>query len=66
MYIIITRSLLTAALSLVLASCSTTSQPVEISTEITPENALLALKAGNARYLDGDVRTHDWLHERIH
>jgi carbonic anhydrase len=66
MYIIITRSLLTAALSLVLASCSTTSQPVETSTEITPENALLALKAGNARYLDGDVRTHDWLHERIH
>lgn len=61
----ITQLLLTTALAGFLASCSTTSQPIEISTQITLENALLALKAGNARYLDGDVRTHDWLHERI-
>jgi carbonic anhydrase len=65
MSICITRLLLTTALAGFLASCSTTSQPIEISTQITPENALLALKAGNARYLDGDARTHDWLHERI-
>ena len=56
------------ALVLFLAACASsgpraTSGPV--STTIEPGMALQALKDGNARYLSGDVRTHDWLHERI-
>jgi hypothetical protein len=62
------RPFATIALTLALAACASSgprSSSGPVSTTIEPGTALQALKDGNARYLSGDVRTHDWLHERI-
>jgi carbonic anhydrase len=62
------RPYATIALTLALAACASSgprSSSGSVSTTIEPGMALQALKDGNARYLSGDVRTHDWLHERI-
>lgn len=55
-------------LMLALGACATnrSSPTSSVSTTLDPATAVQALKDGNARYLRGDVQTHDWLHERIH
>jgi carbonic anhydrase len=62
------RTAVTLALSLSFTACVSTNSPESgraLSTGIEPKMAMQALKDGNDRYLSGDVRTHDWLHERI-
>ncbi|MSR19059.1 MAG: carbonic anhydrase [Phycisphaerales bacterium] len=62
------RSVTTLGLSATLASCTTVDQGTNggtVSTYIEPHRAVQVLKDGNARYLSGDVRAHDWLHERV-
>jgi len=69
------RRVATIALSMALAACastgtrnttsnSTSNSTSTVSTTIEPAQALQELKAGNARYVAGNVRMHDWRHER--
>ncbi len=57
---------LTFVIATTFVACVSPTRGGEESTGIAPEMALAELKDGNARYLDGGVETHDWLHERIH
>jgi carbonic anhydrase len=55
------------ALSLALAACASNGPRASddaAATTIAPKMALQELKAGNSRFLSGDVRMHDWRHER--
>ncbi len=57
------RGVAAIATTLARSACATHTEPWR---GIAPGAARAELKAGNERFLDGDARTHDWLHERIH
>lgn len=63
------RQLMFLAAGLALSACAPTGSPTTAAptwSGIPAGHGLAELAAGNARFLRGDVQTHDWLHERIH